>query len=328
MLRKISLALSLLLLAAAPPQSAADCPTCPQVELERDGKPITAVKTSPDEVSDVFVIEYLDVQTGRLESRDDESYTLTVAGLSLWWNEASRLSGGLEPGDFVWAVYNPDQSDDEGRAYLVELKPYGPGEPAHYELQRFVIYDPEPYQTLVTFGDDARAFGHLALVERVKGIYEKIILGSGKAEYLESEDRFAVNFEESADAVSVVQGKSRASGRRLDYDNDSGDAFLSGPVKLTRSGDEPLDGNADRLVYNVDSEAITLSGNVVLRQNERTTSASEAVLLEKKGYAYLYGDPVVSKGSDGEVRGRVVRYRLDDGELLVLEGVSAVFEED
>ncbi len=327
MLRRISLALLFFLLAAAPPAAEEDCLTCPQVELERDGKPIVAVKTSPDEVSDIFVIEYLDVQTGVLSGLDHSDKTLTVENIELWWNEASRLDPDLEPGDFVWAVYNPDLSDKGGRAYLLELKPAIPKEPAHHEMQRFVIYDPDPYETLVRFGDDARAYGHLALVERVKGVYERISLGSGSATYIEDEDRFVTAFTEVDEAVSVVQGKSRASGRRLDYDNDSGDAELAGPIRLQRSGDEPLNGSADRLVYNVDSEAITLTGNVVLKQSERTTKAESALLLESAGYAYLYGDPVVSKGADGEVRGKRVRYDLDSGELLVLEGVGAVFED-
>ena len=328
MLRKISLALFFFLLAAAPPAGDEDCLTCPQVELERGGKPIVAVKTSPDEISDVFVIEYLDVRVGVLKQRDDEARLLTVGDQEMWWNDASRLDPGLEAGDFVWAVYNPDLTDETGRAYLLELKLSEASQPAHYEMQRFVIYDPDPYQTLVRFGEDARAYGHLALVERVKGVYEKISLGSGSAEYLEDEDRFVTTFSEVADAVSVVQGKSRASGKRLDYDNDSGNAVLAGPINLERSGEEPLNGSADRLVYNVDSEAITLFGNVALEQNERHTTANTALLLESAGYAYLYGDPVVSKGPDGEVRGNKVRYDLDSGELLVLEGVAAVFEDE
>jgi len=327
LLRKISLALLFFLLAAAPPAGDEDCLTCPQVELERDGKPIVAVKTSPDEVSDVFVIEYLDVQTGVLESFDEKRRTATVAGRELWWNGASRIEA-VKTGEYVWAVYNPDLTDDSGAAYLLELKPAEFAKTAHYELQRFVIYDPPPYQTLVRFGEDARAYGHLALVERVRGVYEKITLGSGKAEYREDEDRFVTTFSDEKDAVSVIQGRSHASGRRLDYDNDSGDALLRGPVSISRDGDRPLSGSADSLTYNVDAETITLRGRVVFEQNNRTTTADTAVLIEKAGYAYLYGEPVVSKGADGEIRGNLVRYDLDDGELLVVEGVKATFEEE
>jgi len=326
LLRKISLALFFFLLAAAPPAADEDCLTCPQVELERDGKPIVAVKTSPDEVSDVFVIEYLDVQVDKLKRRDDEARLLTVGNREMWWNDASRLDPNLKPGDFVWAVYNPDLTDESGRAYLLELRPDQTTKTAHYELQRFVIYDPPPYQTLVKFGEDARAYGHLALVERVKGAYEKITLGSGNAEYREDEDRFVATFNDEKEAVSVVQGKSRARGKRLDYDNDSGNALLQGPVNISRDGDKPLKGSADSLNYNVDAETITLQGQVVFEQSNRTTTADSAVLVEKAGYAYLYGKPVVSKGADGEIRGNLIRYNLDSGELLVLEQVSATFD--
>ena len=327
MLRKTSLALFFFLLAAAPPVADEDCLTCPRVELERDGKPIVAVKTSPDEVSDVFVIEYLDVQVGRLSQRDDEARLLTVGDQEMWWNDASRLDPALEPGDFVWAVYNPDLSDDEGRAYLLELKPSNASELAHYEMQRFIIYDPDPYQTLIKFGNDTHAYGHLALVERVKGAYEKILLGDGKASFIEDEDRFVTSFNKAADSVEIIQGKSQASGSQLDYDNGSGDAVLAGPISLERAGEEPLTGSADRLVYNVDSEAISLFGNVIFQQNRRTTRADSALLLESAGFAYLYGNPVISKGDDGEVRGKQVRYDLNNGELLVVEGVGAVFED-
>ena len=327
MLRKISLALFLLLLSAAPPAGDEDCLTCPQVELERDGKPIVAVKTSPDEVSDVFVIEYLDVQVGPLQNRNDEARVLTVGDIDMWWNDASQLEPNIPPGEFVWAVYNPDLSDNSNRVYLLELKLTEATKPAHYEMQRFVIYDPEPYNTLVKFGADAHAYGHLALVERVKGVFEKITLGSGKAAYVENDDRFITTFADKKDAVNIVQGKSRASGKRLDYDNNGGNAILAGPITLERSGKKPLDGSADRLIYNVDSETIILIGKVILKQDSRITKAESALLLESTGYAYLYGDPVISEGNDGVLRGLQVRYNLNSGELVVLKGVAAVFED-
>lgn len=319
-----TLALLALAWAAGDPE---DCPNCPTVELEREGKPIVAVKTSPDDVSDVFVIEYLDVQTGVLEALDPDARRARVQGVDVWFDARSRLDPDLEAGAFVWAVYNPDQEDEDGRAYLLELLPYPAGEPAHRTLHRFVIHDPEPYRTLVRFGEDTRAYGHVARVERVKDVRERVTLGDGEVRYLEAEDRFEVHFAEKEDAVEVVQGKSRAWGRRLDYDNATGLATVRGPIRLERGGDKPLEGRSERLVYDVDDETLTLTGKVVLVQEDRTTEAATAYVVEAEGYAYLYGDPVVSKGPDGEVRGRVVRYHLDSGELLVLEGIEAVFED-
>ena len=327
MASKGAAALLVLLLALGARAGSEDCASCPTVELERDGKPIVAVKTSPDDVSDVFVIEYLDVQTGVLEALDAEAGLARVAGLAFWLDTNTRVAGEPRPGAFVWAVFNPDLEDDAGRAYLLELRPYPEGDPSRRTLHRFLIYDPEPFRTEVRFGEDTRAFGHVARVERVKSVRERVVLGDGVVRYLEAADRFETEFALKEQAVEIEQGKNRAWGRQLDYDNGSGLARLMGPVSLRRSGDNPLQGKSESLVYDVDEETLTLLGAVVLKQEERTTEAEQARIVESEGYAYLYGDPVISRGPDGEVRGRVVRYRLDDGELLVLEGVEAVFED-
>lgn len=303
------------------------CANCPTVELEREGKPIVAVKTSPDDVSDVFVIEYLDVQTGYLEALDPDARRAQVADVALWFDARTRLDPALQTGDFVWAVYNPDLDDGSGRAYLLELLPYPEAEPAHHALQRFLIYDPAPYRTRVRFGKDTEAYGHIAQVERVKGVRERVVLGDGEVTYLADADRFEVNFSDGDQAVEVVQGKSRAWGRRLEYDNASGKARVAGPIRLERAGEKPLSGSSQSLIYDLDEDTLTLQGEVVLVQEGRTTRANAAYVVESEGYAYLYGDPVVSKGPDGEVRGRVVRYRLDSGELLLLEGIEAVFDD-
>ena len=304
-----------------------DCATCPQVELEREGKPIVAVKTSPDDVSDVFVIEYLDVLIDTLTTFDPEGRTATVGEAAFWWDAASQVEEGLKTGALVWATYNGDRAAAAGRAYLVELRRYDGEARGKHPLHRFIIYDPAPYRTLVRFGEDARAYGHLASVERVKDVYERIALGDGEARYLADEDRFEVRFEDVDEAVEIAQGKSRAWGRRLDYDNDRGEATLSGPVRLERPGEKPLAGRAERLRYDVDDETLTLTGGVRLEQDGRVTTATSARIVEREGYAYLYGDPVVSTGADGEVRGRAVRYDLETGELVVLEAVKATFED-
>lgn len=321
-----ALGLALALWASAQTASGA-CANCPTVELERQDKTIVAVKTSPDDVSDVFVIEYLDLQTGRLEALDPVASLASVAGVKLWYDARSQVDPKLKEGDFVQAVYNSDLGDAQGRAYLLELLPYPEQSPTHHALQRFLIYDPKPYRTEVHFGKNAAAYGHVAQVERVKGLRERVVLGDGKVTYQEQLDRYEVRFTDSDKAVEVVQGKSKAWGRRLDYDNETGEARVSGPIQLERSGEEPLSGTAETLVYNLDEDTLTLAGKVVLTQGERTTLADSAYVVESDGYAYLYGDPVVSRGADGEVRGKTVRYQLDTGELLVLEGVEAVFQD-
>ena len=316
--------LAALVFAAKPSGS---CDNCPRVELERKGKPIIAVKTSPDDVSDVFVIEYLDVQIGPLDEIDYKALTASMGEIKFWWNGRSKICQDCGHGDLVKAVYNPDISDGSGRYYLLELQRYGKNDSGHFQLQKFIIYDPKPYRTQVRFADDAMAFGHLAQVERVKGLYQRILLAEGAAKYLPDEDRFTVALRDSPGAVEIDQGKSRAFGARLLYDNDSGLAKLTGPVTFSRDGDEKVSGSAAALSYQVDDKTLTLTGNVVLKQGKRTTTASSALIVEASGYAYLYGDPVLSRSDSGEVKGKELMYNLDSGDILVLQGVNAVFED-
>jgi lipopolysaccharide export system protein LptA len=116
------------------------------------------------------------------------------------------------------------------------------------------------------------------------------------------------------------------------YSNDSGDANLSGPVTIDRSGDKPLTGETGNLIYNVDSEEVKLTGKVKLVQDGRTTTASSAIVIEKEGFAYLYGsekEPVRSeKGGKEKIQGTSVIYNLDNGDVKVIGKVSGEVEEE
>ena len=127
-------------------------------------------------------------------------------------------------------------------------------------------------------------------------------------------------------AVALAQGATRVEGVRLRYRNDTGEAFLEGPLALSREGEKPLKGKAQALRYLLDEDALWLLGGVEFVQGGRTTWAERALLREKEGYAYLYGG-VESRDEKGFVRGERVRYALGTGEVVVLGRVAGELRE-
>ncbi|GIW37939.1 MAG: hypothetical protein KatS3mg074_337 [Meiothermus sp.] len=152
----------------------------------------------------------------------------------------------------------------------------------------------------------------------------------GTARYIEEEDRLELELKPAPRAVEVQQGKSKAWGSRLDYDNESGNARVTGPIELERTGEKPLQGSAERMVYNVDDEILHLFGSIKLVQDGRTSTAESAVVREKDKVAYLFGSkekPVRSQNKDGFVEGTRVLYNLDTSDVVVLEGVKGEFQD-
>jgi lipopolysaccharide export system protein LptA len=197
-------------------------------------------------------------------------------------------------------------------------------------LVRSLFADPPPFRVQITFGEDARALGAIARVEQIRGVNDYVFMTGGTARYIEEEDRLELELKPAPRAVEVQQGKSKAWGSRLDYDNESGNALVAGPVELERAGEKPLQGSAERMVYNVDDEALTLFGAIRLVQDGRTSTAQGALVREKDRIAFLYGSkdkPVRSQNKDGFVEGTRVLYNLDTGDVVVLEGVKGEFQD-
>jgi len=191
----------------------------------------------------------------------------------------------------------------------------------------FIFYDPPPYRVAVRFGEDARAFAELALVDQPDEGGGTVALGAGKARYLEGEDRVDYALEEAPGAVVIEKGRFRAEGRRLDYDNEAGLARVLGPVRFRREGENPLSGEAGVLFYRVEVGELWLLDGVRVVQEKRETEAERARIDEEAGLAYLEGDPVKSKAPGEEIAGRQVVYDLEGGALWVLDGIQGAFEE-
>lgn len=300
-------------------------------EIERRGKKIVVVKTGPD--NPPAIIELRDLYGGVITALDIEkrSFRLgerefTTDKLTRFWLEGKPVQfTDLKLGQQV-RLEAAEQNDGSLKAFDVQIggKPEGPS------LSRSLFADPPPYRVQISFGEDAKAFGAIARVEQIRGVNDFVFMTGGTARYIEEEDRLELDLKPTPKAVEVQQGQSKAWGSRLDYDNQSGDARVAGPIELERRGEKPLQGSAQGMIYNVDDEILRLFGEISLLQDGRTSTADTAVVLEKDRIAYLYGSkdkPVRSQNKDGFVQGTKLLYHLDSGDVVVLEGVQGEFQE-
>jgi len=300
-------------------------------EIERRGKKIVVVKTGPD--NPPAIIELRDLYGGIITALDSEKKTLSLGEqvfitdkLTRYWHEGKQVQfSDLKIGQQV-RLEAAEQNDGSIKAFDVQIggKREGPS------LIRSLFADPPPFRVQITFGEDAQAFGAIARVEQIREVNDYVFMTGGTARYIEEEDRIELDLKPAPRAVELQQGKSKAWGSRLDYDNESGDARLAGPIELERSGDKPLQGNAQRMIYNVDEEVLRLFEGIRLVQNGRTTTAHSAVVREKDRVAYLFGTkdrPVRSQNKDGFVEGTRVLYNLDTSDVVVLEGVKGEFQD-
>jgi len=109
-----------------------------------------------------------------------------------------------------------------------------------------------------------------------------VALAGGEAHYLAAEDRVLYELKAEPGAVHVEKGKLKATGRRLDYDNEAGLARVLGPVRFERSGENPLKGQAETLLYRVEAGELWLVGGVAIEQGSRRTQAQLARVDEEK----------------------------------------------
>jgi len=190
----------------------------------------------------------------------------------------------------------------------------------------FIFYDPPPYRVRAAFGDAALAWAPLALVNQPDAGGGRVLLSGGRAYYDEVEDRVRYELVEDPEAVEVQKGRFLARGGQLGYDNERGLARLKGPVRFERKAEKPLTGQAGELLYVLDDDELWLLGGVELRQEDRTTRADRALVLEEQGIAYLFGNPVVSERPGERLSGKVLGYRLESGELWIVGGVEGRME--
>ncbi len=131
--------------------------------------------------------------------------------------------------------------------------------------------------------------------------------------------------------VVITEGRTTVEGGPLVYENNRGVGEMTGPVNLERraSGDSPaLTASSARFSFNVDEDVQTLSGNVRIESDGRTSEADTLELDEEAGFAVLRGKPARSRNDEGEVAGEVIEYDLDSNDVVVTQGVRGTFTLD
>lgn len=240
--------------------------------------------------------------------------------LALWaWAQQSYQPTAILDRKGKEVVATKTSPDSMGLAQIDQITKDGK------KLNRFVFYDPGKYLVDVKFGKDTTALAHLAVVEQ-SGKVGRISLTDGSARQDRQTGQVVVKAKDTPSSVEIRQEHTTAFGSRLDYNNQTGLAVLQGPVSFARAGDKPLSGSSKTLDYSLDTGELTLLGAVELRQQGRVTTADSAIVDDKAGVAFLYGQPVKSLGKGGAIQGTVIRYELDSGDLLVLHNVSGSFE--
>jgi lipopolysaccharide export system protein LptA len=129
--------------------------------------------------------------------------------------------------------------------------------------------------------------------------------------------------------VFVEQGKTKLTGSRLDYSQETGIAIIAGPIIFERpQKNDKLTGTSEKITVDVDGEKTFLEGNVVLKSKCRNSSASKVEYNDKRNLAILFGKPAVSIQTDasgkqvGEVKGERIEYNLETNDVVVTFGAA------
>jgi len=136
----------------------------------------------------------------------------------------------------------------------------------------------------------------------------------------------------NARSVRLWQGRTSISGSRFFLDRGTDVAEMAGPIELERSPSysdrEPVRASAESMTYDLEREASTLIGQVVVTSGERISQADRLELDEEAGVAILLGSPATSRRGSDEIRGSTLRYDLETDEVVAIGGISASFQVD
>jgi LptA/(LptD N-terminal domain) LPS transport protein len=127
--------------------------------------------------------------------------------------------------------------------------------------------------------------------------------------------------------VFVEQGKTKLTGSRLDYSQETGIAIIAGPIIFERpQKNDKLTGTSEKITVDVDGEKTFLEGSVILKSKCRTSSATKVEYNDKRNLAILFGKPAASIQTDasgkqiGEVKGERIEYNLETNDVIVTFG--------
>lgn len=135
--------------------------------------------------------------------------------------------------------------------------------------------------------------------------------------------------ETSEDPIRLEQGRSVIFGERLVLEPEENVGDMSGPVKLEREaeGESPaLSADADSLKFNFDTEISTFQGNITVTSEDRVSKADELEFDEVNGIAIMKGSPATSTQGNDSVQGEVIKYFLNNNDVVVIGGISGEIE--
>jgi lipopolysaccharide export system protein LptA len=193
---------------------------------------------------------------------------------------------------------------------------------------RFVYSDETPYLVHV-FIDKNVIKAPIAFVSKKQNGDGQLEAYAGTA--VESSDENVclpvVKADPKPGTVFVEQGKTKLTGSRLDYSQETGIAVIAGPITFERpQKNDKLTGTSEKITVNVDEEKTFLEGTVVLKSKCRTSQANKVEYNDKRNLAILFGSPAISIQTDpsgkqvGEVRGERIEYNLETNDVIVTFG--------
>jgi LptA/(LptD N-terminal domain) LPS transport protein len=213
--------------------------------------------------------------------------------------------GPNDKGTFTICPPKDEDKDRRTRVVIVDLEPYL----VHITIDKNIVKAPVTFITKEENGDGS--------LEAYNGTYEEITdvcLPKIKAD-------------PKPNTVFVEQGKTRLTGSRMDYSQETGIAVIAGPIIFERpQKNDKLTGTSEKITVDVDGEKTFLEGNVVLKSKCRTSNATKVEYNDKRNLAILFGKPAVSIQTDvsgkqiGEVRGERIEYNLETNDVVVTFG--------
>jgi lipopolysaccharide export system protein LptA len=239
--------------------------------------------------------------------------------------------------------YPPTVTIERGDNQIVAIK-YGPDEAGlsidclpsdddPNKITRSVFYDVSPYLVHVTVDKN--------VIRAPVVIAEKKERGDGELEAFngtatrraedDSECLPIIKKDLKPNSVFVTQGKTKLSGSRLKYSEETGIATIDGPITFERpqSGNSVLRGTSEKITVDVDNEQTFLEGNVKLESRCRSSSASKVEYDDRENRAILYGNPAVSKRLDGsdEIKAERIEYNLETNDVTLEGSISGVIDD-
>lgn len=212
----------------------------------------------------------------------------------------------------VLLICPPSSSDEKQitKSYFADQAPYF----VHVFIDKNVIRAP-----VVTAVKESRGGGELEAY-------------NGSAVVTSADDcQITIKPDPKPNTVFVTQGKTKLTGSKLKYSQDTGIAIIAGPITFERpqAAGSTLRGSSERLTVEVDNEKTFLEGKVKLESKCRSSLADRVEYDDRENRAILYGNPAVSRRLDGsdEISADRLEYNLETNDVVLEGAISGVFED-